>query len=319
MKYLRKHPLSTIREIADNYDEKRHNYRITKGDIDDLVKSGKIESVDEVPNCYYVVPEFVEFDRLLSVIKTSDKIYERKFKNLKFNDDNSTWSLPRLVRNLICLYHLRLKITTIEKKRSTRNRKAVLSDTEKKRLQRDYDRQIRAFGWEPAPTTVEECTRNLSEWAIMLYGNYEQRFSILCSNEHSTAKRFQIMGEKLTQNNYRDAADLTKTTTKNVRRLLAPLEKNGKFNWLNAYNLLEKEKGFGVQYDPYVVYLMYKSKARTKDIVDYLITVNNLYEISLEEYALLKENVKKMKSIFGKINLLDDENDKRVKQILGIL
>jgi hypothetical protein len=137
----------------------------------------------------------------------------------------------------------------------------------------------------------------------------------LRSNKASISKRFEILDAKLTQNNYRDAADLHGTTIKNVRKLATPIiDKRGKFDWLKTYELKQIEDGIGRKFDPYIVFLMLKSKARAKQIVDYIITSKNLPMISRSEYDSLMDSTKLLKNKLVKANLSDGEINRRIKQ-----
>ena len=56
IKYVEKLPLTTIRRIADNYDEKHSNYTVIKNDIEKLVKNKNLFELENTKT-YYSIPK----------------------------------------------------------------------------------------------------------------------------------------------------------------------------------------------------------------------------------------------------------------------
>lgn len=109
IQFLEKHPLSTIREISDNYDKKNMNYSTTKQDIGKLLEERKISSLF---NKYFVNPSLgQELDLIKKIIK-SDKILLPRFRKIAFDNDNgiTNVTVAQTVSNTISLFYLKLKI-----------------------------------------------------------------------------------------------------------------------------------------------------------------------------------------------------------------
>jgi hypothetical protein len=114
IKYVENFPLQTIRNIADNYNEKYSNYLVIKREVEKLV-TNKILFVLGNTKTYYFVPENNEINVLISIIKSSS-VSQPRFKKLKF-DFETKLTFDRIVKNCIALFYLKHKILKIEVRR----------------------------------------------------------------------------------------------------------------------------------------------------------------------------------------------------------
>lgn len=270
--YITNNPLSFTRNIADNYSKKRANYTSIQKIIEELKNTKKIASVGSEHPAYYVLPNQKNFAKTLSPILLSENIMKPKFQKLKYEDSQNDWNIEQIISNLICLFHLKWKIHTLEKSK----KKSTVLDLKRfqKKFSKEYDLLMEDYSlddFQNAYTFV--ISENYSLAKIKLISLSTHKFPL--------KKIHNLMKEYLKTKSMRAVADKHGTTTKNVRRLLGPvLDNRGIYSWRNAFFLHQKDSGSTfVSFDPDIFRLMVNSKATDEDMLGYLYTAEpRLYE-----------------------------------------
>lgn len=275
LSYLDKNPLSTMREIADNYTIKRANYRVAKNTVEELTKEEKIAYVNHKKiKSYFLEPDFSKINETLLKIISSDKIFLTRFKTLPYQPWNSEDTFSQTINNLINHLHLNLKLFLRYRKRRIKTR---LSKKQKQKLTLLFHKNTIKYwkSWQklcrPQPYSKKSFLEMLTATISILNEELEKKYRFNRPiNKISLKRLLELMNAKLEQNNYGDSADLHGRSIKNVRKLLKPLtDEQDKFSPYNAHDFKELEgDGFGP--DPEIVKLMLKSNYSLSDIQNYI-------------------------------------------------
>jgi len=233
IKYVEKLPLTTIRRIADNCDEKHSNYTVSKNDIEKLVKN-KILFELENTKTYYSIPKNNEINTLVSIIK-SNQFFQPKFKRLKFNFNEATFD--RIMQNCIALIHLKIKILNIDVRRCKLN-----EEKEFKKLIRRFLIFLKCL---PIKNKQSE-KQYLTQLSNAFFNESEKDmvyFYGLIHNRKSSTETIAII-DQIEDEGKRSVSRKLNVTTKNIGMHLAKYT-NSKdvFLFETMYDLADSEEG----------------------------------------------------------------------------
>lgn len=245
LSYLSRNPLSTIREIADNYHTTESNFRIVKTSVLELFEQSKVGKIFDSTEYYFLNPSVDEGKDILVNIMKSKKIFQRRFSKIPYDDDIHFGKpiFPQIVQKCINLSHLRLKIVIIEERRKS---KKPLTPRQLSRILKqyhsifidflkDYSRekysvlgnfisQKGSKGFEsPRNPTQENMLVYLSNYIDARYDNDKLYFNQLVTRKISLQDKLNLMSTWIRTGNKRNAADVQGTTNKNIQRILKPI------------------------------------------------------------------------------------------------
>jgi len=196
IRYLVKHPLSTVRDIAKNYSSKQRRQETITNILKELEKTEKIGSLGRSkPLYYYVTPPFERILSTLLAIIDSNKIFLPRIKSMEYKEIHveNKIRFSDIVNNFVSLYHLQLKILLFEKK-------LYIKLTKKNILRNPYTARFhRLFVefWEKTVVEPDESYDGLL--SLLEFGISEEHFveseyfSRLKSNKFAFKKKIRLM------------------------------------------------------------------------------------------------------------------------------
>ena len=117
IKYLKKYPLSNFRQIRMNHSKHEYHSRYLHEILDKLMQEKKI---DMFMKRYYAFPDnSKEINLMINIIKNVS-LTKPIFKKLTFDETLNNPTIETMMKNCICLYHIKLKINNFEGKLSKR-------------------------------------------------------------------------------------------------------------------------------------------------------------------------------------------------------
>jgi hypothetical protein len=266
LSYIQKHPLCTIREIADNYRIHESRFRLVKTDVTNLFTENKIGKVFNSRECYFLNPsEGKEIEFLVQIMK-SGKIFQNRFKKMSVSvSTRYGWPPPfrEIVETCISLLYLKLKISLIENRKKTRKN---LNIKQLKRFQKrhhskfikflqDYSfnkysvlgpaisrRGDRGFVEIKNPTQKQRYVY-LSNYLSARYHNDERYYKLLHSGSKSLSEKLGMISIWLRTGSIRNVSDMYGRTNKNTRKILGPILKDGTFSFFQTIMPLLAEEG----------------------------------------------------------------------------
>lgn len=263
--YIEKQPLSTVREIADNYHTHKSNFKLVKNSVDELLNENKVGKIFKSTECYFVNPSKNEGKDILVKIVKSEKIFQNRFKKISRYDYHYGWPPPfsEIVRRCINLFHLRLKILLIETRRQSRQE---ITNEQFRRIQKEHQSNFIGFITDYSPNKFSvlgpaisrrgeksfiETKNPTQEQRFIFLSNYlsaknindERYYKLLISGSKSLGEKLDLMSIWLRTGNIRNAADLHGTTNQNIRRILSHILKDGNFSLFQVIMPLLAEEG----------------------------------------------------------------------------
>lgn len=240
LSYLIKHPLSTIREIADNY-RKNHtsNFDDTSNSIEKLFNEGKIQRILDSRECYFLSPHEDQIkDHLVQIMK-SEKILESRFKKIPYYEkiDYNRPLFAQVVEQGINLFHLRLKIFRIEVRRISKSRRRLHTF---KKFKSNFLKMLESYSYKKTVvvgqyigkrTKKEPVPKNPQRLDILIWlSDYMHArhaqdiiyFKLLRFNGLPLKKRIELLKIAI-YNSPKEAANIKRKTLKNVHKMLEPL------------------------------------------------------------------------------------------------
>ena len=266
LSYLDKNPLSTIRDISDNYQTSKSNFRVVRKTVSELFEQDKIGRIFDSREYYFVNPLNDDGKEILVNIMNSKKVFERRFTIIKYDDDIhfDRPIFPQIVEKCINLFHLRFKIVILEERRKSKENltSKKISNLAKKfqsnfiEFLKDYTREkysiagnfiaergTKAFVESKHPTQ-ENMLVYLSNYMDARYENDKLYFEQLTSGKIPLKDKLNLMSTWIRTGNKRNAADEQGTTNKNVQRILhSIMYDKGEYSLEKAAALQQVEKG----------------------------------------------------------------------------
>lgn len=243
LSYVGKYPLSTIREISDNYASKKGNFRIIKNTIYELLEEGKIESLIHNKRVYILKPSRNREKNTLISIMQSEKIFYPSFTKLPFDDDFHFAKplFPQVVEQCIQLFHLRFKIFLIETRRLIKSEITSKQLTSlKRKFVVDFVKLLKTYSYkkiiaqgsyiakreknDPSVKNPDQKTILvwLSNYILTKFEQDKLYFDMIRFNKIPLARKTELL-EIATDDSPKEASLVSRTTLKNIHRLLKPL------------------------------------------------------------------------------------------------
>jgi len=186
--YVKKFPLQTIRNIADNYSEKRANYSVIKKDVKILVEDEILLKFGK--NLYYFTPQNDKIKMLITIIR-SRQILQRKFRKIKFDDKQKDFTFDGIIAMCISLFYYKLKILRIDVRRGKFDPLKEI-----KKLERNYIKFLKNLP-EKSKQSEKQYHLKLSNAFTSEYQKDERYFHQLIYNKKSSKETLEIIEQMI--------------------------------------------------------------------------------------------------------------------------